>query len=184
MHTSTKWLIGEIAAIAISTTLLGIAGYPLLLPYPWHRFLHVLGAVLFMGNIIVTAMWMMMAEQSRNEAALRYAVGVVNWADVAFTAPGIFLLLTNGYTMAYAAWGGLTVSWIVTAFALLILSGILWVVCLIPLQNQLLRYANSGDDTLPSQFYHTLRQWYLWGAIATILPVLSLVLMALRPQLW
>jgi uncharacterized membrane protein len=184
MHTSTKWLIGEIAVIGIATTLLSITGYPLLMPYPWHLFFHVLGAVLFMGNIVVTAMWMVMAEQSRNDAALRYAARMVNWADVAFTAPGIFLLLTNGFILAYTAWGGLTASWIAAALGLFSLSGLTWAVFLIPLQNRLLRYAGSDDEALPSQFFRTLRQWYFWGVIATLLPILSLILMAVKPKLW
>lgn len=184
MHTSTKWVLSEIVVIGIATTLLSVTGYPLLMPYEWHLFLHILGAILFMGNIVVTALWMFMAEQSRADVALRYAVRMVNWADVVFTAPGIFLLLTNGYIMAYAAWGGLTTSWIATALGLLILSGIVWVAFLIPLQNRLLRYANTSGDALPEQFTHTLRQWYIWGSVVTILPLLSLVLMAVKPQLW
>ena len=184
MHTSTKWLIGEIAVIGIATALLGITGFPLLVPYPWHVFLHVLGAILFLGNIIVTALWMNLAERSQNDAALRYAAGTVKWADVAFTAPGVLLLLTNGFILAYAAWGGLMASWIVVAPVLFILTGIVWMVFLLPLQNRMLRFSGSGEDELPGQFYRALHQWYVGGLIATPLPLISLVLMVTKPQLW
>ena len=43
MHTSTKWLIGEIVVVSILITLLNIAGNPMFLPYRWHKLLHVLG---------------------------------------------------------------------------------------------------------------------------------------------
>jgi hypothetical protein len=91
MPTSTKWLIGEL--ISSSITLLNIAGYPLLVPYPWHKLLHILGAIIFVGNIIVTAVWLVLAEQTRDKMTLHFASKAVNWADVCFTAPGVLLLL-------------------------------------------------------------------------------------------
>src|SRR4051812_10045063 len=99
MHTSTKWLIGEIVVIGVIITLLNIVG-----------------AVLLMSNIIVTAVWLVLAEQTRNTATLHFAAKAVNWADVFFTAPGILLLLANGQILAQAAWGGLRASWVVLAF--------------------------------------------------------------------
>src|SRR3712207_590854 len=100
MHTSTKVLAGEIAAIAVIVALLNIAGQPQFLPYQIHLLLHIVGAILFVGNILVTAVWLVLAEQTRNAATLHFASKVVNWADVFFTAPGILLLLVNGQIMA------------------------------------------------------------------------------------
>lgn len=54
MHTSTKWLIGEIAITVFVLTLLGITNYEPLFPYAVHKLLHIFGAVIFLGNIIVT----------------------------------------------------------------------------------------------------------------------------------
>lgn len=183
MNASTKWLIGEIILIAVSSTVMGVLGYPLLFPYGWHVFLHVLGAVLFMGNIIVSALWMVFAEQSGDKAALSFAVGALNWADVVFTAPGIFLLLLNGFILSYAAWGGLTQGWIVLALGLFILSGVLWAVFLIPLQARLIKLSSQADS-LPAVFFSDLHRWYFWGAIATLTPLASLFLMVFKPQLW
>jgi uncharacterized membrane protein len=183
MSASTKWLIGEIVLISVAMTVLGIGGYPLLLPYGWHVFLHVLGAVLFMGNIIVSALWMVIAEQSGDKAAMRFAAGALNWADVVFTAPGIFLLLVNGFILAYAAWDGLTQSWIISALMLFILSGVIWAVFLIPLQARLIALSSSAD-ALPATFFSALRRWYVWGTVATITPLVSLFLMVFKPQLW
>lgn len=183
MSASTKWLIGEITLIAVSSTVLGIFGYPLLFSYGWHVFLHVLGAVLFMGNIIVSALWMVFAEQSGDKAALRFAAGALNWADVVFTAPGIFLLLLNGFILSYAAWGGLTQGWIALALGLFILSGVIWAVFLIPLQARLIKLS-SQPDSLPAAFFSALHRWYFWGAIATLTPLASLFLMVFKPHLW
>jgi hypothetical protein len=59
----------------------------------------------FVGNIVVTAVWMVMAEQSREKVTLHFAVKVVNWADVFFTAPRILLTLANGQIMATGGLG-------------------------------------------------------------------------------
>src|SRR3712207_6168766 len=179
MHTSTKWLLGEIVGISIIITLLNILGHPLFLPYQWHKLLHIVGAVLFMGNIIVTAVWLVLAEQTRNTATLHFAAKAVNWADVFFTAPGILLLLANGQIMAKAAWGGLSASWVVMALGLFILSGIVWGGFLLRFQHRLIQLSTQpagSEAPLPPSFFRVLHAWYIAGAIATVSPVVSLVL--------
>jgi uncharacterized membrane protein len=187
MHASTKWLLGEIIAIGAIMTLLNVAGHPQFLPYQWHKLLHILGAVLFLGNIIVTAVWLVLAEQTRNQATLRFAVRAVNWADVFFTAPGILLLLANGQIMATAAWGGMRASWIMLALGLFILSGIIWVGFLVRFQHRLIQLsapAAGSAASLPAGFFRVLHAWYIAGTVATVSPLVSLVLMVVKPQLW
>ena len=187
MHTSTKWLLGEISGIGIVITLLNIAGHPQFLPYQWHKLLHIVGAILFLGNIIVTAVWLALAEQTRNQATLHFAAKAVNWADVFFTAPGILLLLANGQIMATAAWGGVTASWVVLALGLFVLSGIVWAVFLLRFQHRLIHLsavpARSGAP-LPAAFFQVLHAWYIAGIVATASPLVSLVLMVVKPELW
>jgi uncharacterized membrane protein len=186
LHTSTKWLLAEIVVISLVITLVNIAGYPLLFSYQWHKLLHIFGAVIFVGNIIVTAVWMAMAEQSRQKATLHFASKVVNWADVFFTAPGVLLTLANGQILATAAWGGLSASWLALAFGLFILSGIVWVGFLVRYQNRLIQLsaepAGAGEP-LPEAFFQVLHHWYAAGIVATVLPLISMVLMVFKPQL-
>jgi uncharacterized membrane protein len=187
MHTSTKWLIGEIVVISVIITLLNIVGHPLLLPYAWHKLLHIIGAVLFMGNIIVTAVWLVLAEQTKDARTLHFAAKTVNWADVFFTAPGILLLLVNGQILAQAAWGGLRASWIVLAFGLFIFSGIVWIAFLVRLQHRLIQLSTlpaTSNAPLSHTFFHVLHTWYIAGSVATLSPVLSLVLMVVKPTVW
>ncbi len=64
-----------------------------------------------------------------------------------------------------------------------LLLGVLWI-------GPLLRYQNSIitlSDTMPgekglSEFFTILHKWYFWGAVATVLPLISLVLMFLKPR--
>lgn len=159
--------------------------------YRWHLFLHVFGAILFIGNIVVTAAWMLVAERSREAAVLRFASRMLNRADLLFTGPGVLLLLLNGLALAAAGWGGWTgfwsVGWIVAALALLILSGSVWVLFLLRYQLTLVRLsreAGSPYGNLSPEFFRVLHRWYAWGSVATILPLVSLVLMVVKPTLW
>ena len=186
MHTSTKWLIGEIAITVFVLTLLGITNYAPLFPYAVHKVLHIFGAVIFLGNIIVTGVWMFLAERAQEVATLRFASKVVNWADVLFTAPGVLLLLANGLILA-TTWGGiLGVSWITVALVLFTLSGVVWAGFLIPDQNRLIRLSANAQagETLPKEYFQALHRWYFWGIVATVLPLISLGFMVIKPKFW
>jgi uncharacterized membrane protein len=50
--------------------------------------LHILGVVLFLGNIIVTAVWKTLADRTKNPSVVAYAQRLVTVTDVAFTATG------------------------------------------------------------------------------------------------
>ena len=75
-------------------------------PYRWHTFLHIAGAVVFLGNIIVTAAWMFMAERTRSIDVIHFSAKAVIRADLLFTLPGVLLVLMNGYAMVLDRWGG------------------------------------------------------------------------------
>jgi uncharacterized membrane protein len=164
MHRSTKWLVGLLVVLALTSLLAAPIGagrrVPLVLPHNWHKWLHILGAVLFLGNIIVTGFWMLLAERSGNEPSIRFAAIAVNWADVFFTAPGVILLLGNGVLLSQQ-WGGLYHQlWIRMALVLFTLSGVVWVAALIPRQNRLAHWAEA-PGALPVSFFTTLHWWYV-----------------------
>lgn len=156
----------------------------------WHLTLHIFGAIIFIGNIIVTAVWMILAEQTRDARTIQFATRAINRADLFFTAPGVILVLLNGLALASMRWGGwgdfYDHSWITAALILFSLSGIIWVALLLPHQIKMERVtARNGDGReLPGDFYSLLHRWYLWGGIATILPLVSLFLMVNKPDLW
>ncbi len=56
-------------------------------PFEWHLFLHVSGAVIFIGDIIVTGVWMMLADRNGDPNVMRFSVKSVAVADAIFTGP-------------------------------------------------------------------------------------------------
>ncbi len=185
MHKSTKYIIWEISVAVVAVVILGFLHHPLLFSYQWHKLLHILGAIFLIGNIVITGVWMFMAERTDNPDIMAFAVKMVNWADVFFTVPGIFLIIANGDILS-EQWGGVfNVSWIVVSLALFVLSGIVWAGLLLRYQNSLIRLSESMHNEKKSrEFFTLLHKWYFWGSAATVLPLISLVLMFLKPKIW
>ena len=155
-------------------------------PYGWHLFLHIAGAVIFLGNIIVTGAWMLMAECTHISRVIHFSAKAVIRADFLFTLPGVLLVLMNGLIMAYARWGGAfrDFDWISVAVALFVISGIIWVGALLRLQHRMvvLSARPAEADSLPPEFYSALHKWYFWGLVAILLPLGSLYLMVAKPS--
>src|SRR5438309_3723132 len=155
-----------------------------LFPYNWHLMLHILGAVLFLGNITVTAAWMTWAVGQKDARVAAFASAGVNRADRWFTSPGMIVLLLSGLTLTNLAWGGwlgFTTSpnrWIFVGLTLLIATGALYGAVIRRYQHEMVRMSSEAAQTnapLPEQFAAVLRKWTLWGAIDTILPLVDLL---------
>jgi uncharacterized membrane protein len=150
-------------------------------------FLHVFGAIIFMGNIIVTAMWMANAGKTRDANVIYYASRMVMRGDAIFTTPGVILIVGGGL-LTVGPWGGFPgASWAELALASFILSGIIWGVVLLPLQKRMVRISREAVEMkigLSDSYYGVLRKWTMWGGIATLLPMMALYLMVFKPQLW
>jgi uncharacterized membrane protein len=73
--------------------------------------------------------------------------------------------------------------WIAIGLALFILSGLVFVTRVTPLQKQLRTLARAGvEGTFDHPRYEALaRRWELWGGIALLLPLAALAVMVLKP---
>jgi len=152
--------------------------------YLWLKCLHVLGVVMFLGNIIITGWWKFMADKTLNPQVIAFAQRQVTLTDFIFTAGGAALVFACGY--GNAVLHGLDVfhiKWLSWGFWLFSISGVIWVVVLIPVQIRQARmaraFANGGE--IPQEYWRLGRLWYFWGTIATLLPVANLYWMVLKP---
>ena len=145
--------------------------------------LHVLGIVIFLGNLIVTAVWKTLADQTRNPQVIAYAQRLVTVTDVAFTATGAALITVTGFVLA-TDWGGITgPTWLTVGFSLFAASGLIWLTVLIPAQIQQARLSRAfvASAPIPDRYWHLARRWYVFGVIATLLPLANIFVMALKP---
>jgi uncharacterized membrane protein len=145
--------------------------------------LHILGVVIFLGNIIVTGLWKTLADRTRNPAVIAYAQRLVTITDIAFTATGAALIVTAGSVLANDVGGVTGPSWLTWGVSLFVASGVLWVAVLIPIQVAQARQARrfGADGVIPDGYWRLARLWYVFGTVATLLPLGTLYFMVFKP---
>jgi uncharacterized membrane protein len=151
--------------------------------YLWLKTLHVLGAVLFLGNIIVTGWWKLAADRTRDPRIISFAQRQVSLTDYLFTAGGVALLLGSGLLNAYLHQMQISaLPWLIWGSALFAASGIIWIAVLIPAQSAQARMARefASGGPIPDAYWRLCRRWNLWGALATLLPVCVLYFMVFK----
>jgi len=146
--------------------------------------LHIAGVVLFLGNIIITGVWKVLADRTAEPKIVAYAQRLVTVTDFIFTAGGVVLILIGAYGMVWT--GGLDpvhTTWLLWGQGLFIASGLIWVAILIPIQIEQARMARgfAGGETIPERYWRLGRQWAIWGTVATLLPLANLYFMVFKP---
>jgi len=149
--------------------------------------LHVLSAIVFLGNITTGLLWKRRADRTRDVRIVRHVAEGIIVADRRFTIPGVIGLVVFGFGAAGV--GGLPLlrtGWILWAVVLFILSGVVFMAGLVPIQRRLAAVAASGEQagTMDWGAYERLsRAWDAWGAVALLAPVLAAILMIFKPAL-
>src|SRR5215471_7149934 len=141
------------------------------------KFLHILGAVVFLGNMIVTAMWKVRADRTGDLATIAFANRVGAATDRVFTIPGAGLIALTGYAMAFRRpWPLHGLPWLEWGQGLFWLTVLLYLVVLIPVQRRMIAaaIAATGARALSSDYGALSSRWAMWGGIATLLPLIIL----------
>lgn len=149
-----------------------------------YLFLHVLGAVLFLGNIMTTAFWKIRQDRSHSPEALHHMAISVMRADYVFTVPGIVLLAVFGTLTALSYGYSFTeLNWLTISLSLFAVSGLLWGTLLLPSQLQMVKLSKVGIESgvLPAEYYRHSRHWNVWGTVNTVIPLIILFLMVVKP---
>lgn len=142
------------------------------------RLLHVLGAVLMLGNVLVTGAWaaiLWRLEGPRNAAAI--SRGIL-WTDLIFTAGGGALLTIAGIQLVRLEglpWRELP--WLRHGIALLAAATLTWLVILLPDQFRM----DRCRATDPTRFARLFRRWMVIGWLDTVLLLAGFSLMMLKP---
>lgn len=140
--------------------------------------LHIAGACLFIGNIIVSAFWKVLADRTRSFPVVSFATRLVNITDAVFTGLGVTLLLVTGHLLAGNYGGVLSQPWIFWSYVLFGVSGALWMLVLVPLQLKQARILRASQNaTIPNEYHRLARLWSLAGTVATVVPLPAIYLM-------
>lgn len=129
------------------------------------RFLHVLGAVLLLGNVAVTGLWAGVLWRSRSTFPYPRAARAILWADLCFTLVGGSVLTMSGIFLVRnegLPWRDLP--WIRHGITALATATIIWIAALLPDQWRMERWA-SDDPRYPRAFW----RWTIIGWLDTLI---------------
>jgi len=140
--------------------------------------LHVLAAVLFLGNVVVTGVWSWVLFRQRARVDFRITAQAIVVTDWIFTFGGAAVLVTTGVGLAIgreiAIWDTF---WLRQAILGLAISTALWLVVLVPTQRAMLRLAPTDDSKIRRLYW----RWNVTGWIAVVPILWSLWCMTTKP---
>jgi uncharacterized membrane protein len=139
--------------------------------------LHIVAAVLMVGNVTVTGVWATFYFRWRKDADFRLAARAILWTDLIFTFLGGAALTITGILMARkAGMPILETPWIRRSALLLAISTLLWLTILLPDQWRMERLDRSRDEFLKAVF----TRWSVVGWGSTVLLFVAMWSMVLK----
>lgn len=180
METATKISIVNSLLVFSLVTIVFFDGFrmPMLFSYQIHKLLHLLGIMLFMGNMLVGPVWFILAINTKNLAIAKFSVRLLGITDVAFTVFGVDLAVWNGLSMA-SRFGALqTQEWLQYSILLLFLMWIMMVPVIYFQEKIYTRIEKSDFESMNMKM--SVRNWIIWGICISIPPSLIFYLMVCK----
>jgi uncharacterized membrane protein len=148
------------------------------------KFLHILGVVVLVGNVTVTAVWKTFADRTGDAKIVAFAQRMVTITDIGFTLLGIALIYGGGFGAALT--GGVSpfgTRWLLWGQGLFALSGLIWIGVLVPIQIRMARQARgfAKGDGIPDTYRSASGRWLWWGIVATVPLVAAIWVMVAKP---
>ncbi len=144
------------------------------------KIIHLVCACLFLGNVIVSGVWALLAERTREHAIIQFSNRMVLITDALFTLGGAIGVVWTGHGMALHLGGEASHPWIQWSYGLLSFSGLIWLLVLVPIQFKQ-RALLRASDTVGEDYWRLSRIWQAAGALATVLPLPIVYLMVTKP---
>jgi uncharacterized membrane protein len=147
------------------------------------KVLHVLAAVLLLGNLIMAPFWR--KRLAGNQDAQRRAVAdqSVRVADMLFTLPGWVVILVTGIVLIILRGGSGGGGWLHVSVLLFLIWIVLWHVGTLRARKAMIAKADEGaaSGQIPEDLTRYERKWAQWSYIAALVAVLILVFMVVQP---
>ncbi len=142
------------------------------------KYLHVLAAILLVGNVIVTGVWAAILWKDQGVKGFAGPARAILMTDLMFTLGGSLVLVTTGVFRTYQLHLPLMgTPWIVRAMTALAISTALWLFVLMPDQLRMAQMIRASDAEVASSF----KRW-TWVGWAAVVPLVYAVWqMAAKP---
>lgn len=152
--------------------------------YETAKFIHILGVIVLVGNVTATAMWKFFADRSGDPGIVGFSQHLVTITDWSLTFWGVILTVVGGYgAAAIGRMNPLSDRWLILGQALFLLSGVLWVAILVPLQIRMARMARRfrNGGSIPDGYRMASRAWLAVGIAATLPLIAAMWVMVAKP---
>ena len=154
--------------------------------YVAFKALHVVGVIVFLGNITSGLFWKALADSTKDRKVIAHTLQVIIRLDRLLTIPGVVAVIVGGVgaaTVAHLAILG--TGWILWSIILFIISGIAFG----PVsrsQRQMLAVAQAAQTSgvMNWEDYNRFaRTWNIAGTIALVAPLIAVLFMVTKPSL-
>lgn len=140
-----------------------------------------LAVVVFAGNIFLMVVWRMRAERTREQKVLLFANQTIVFTDRVLLRPAVLLTTISANLLATRLGVVIYTSpRLIIPMSLSLLSGVVWVIFLVPTQKKQLRLCLDvgSDQALPEQYFQLSKRWRNWALVAAALVATALILVA------
>jgi len=146
------------------------------------KLLHVLSAIIFVGNITIGIFWKMQADKSKDRLKIADTFKNLIKADKIFTMPSVTALIIFGLgTAMQGNYSLIETPWILWSIIMIIISAYAFMSNVVPIQKKIFALASNSDKFSWDDYSALSKKWNIWGSIATVTPYIAIVLMVLKP---
>jgi len=151
--------------------------------YNYLVLIHVIGVIVFLGNITIVPFWKVNAERTKDRLHILSTWQSIIRADKFFTMPGVVIILLFGLGAAlHIGYNILETSWIFLSLILYVISGAVFMIKVGPIQKKVVALAQDENNFSWDEYFNLARHWNFWGSIATLTPWFAVILMVIKPQ--
>ncbi|HKB85721.1 MAG TPA: DUF2269 family protein [Ignavibacteriaceae bacterium] len=143
------------------------------------KLIHIFAVIFFLGNIVIDVFWKNHGDRSGDPKIIAHTIKGIIRADRFFTMPAVAFLILAGFGAMGIGYLPFETGWIMWGFIMIIISAAAFMAKVVPAQKKLLKIAET--DPFDQQLYDAVsKEWNLWGSIATIAPLIAVILMVLK----
>ena len=146
------------------------------------KLLHVIAAIIFIGNITIAPFWKAAADRSKDRIKIADTMKNIIRADMVFTMPSVTVLIVFGFGAQMTFGYPIETPWILWGLIMVVVSGVVFMTKVVPLQKKMYSLASDENKFNWEEYRKLSKEWNIWGSIATIAPYIALVLMVLKPS--
>ena len=146
------------------------------------KLLHVIAAIIFIGNITIAPFWKAAADRSKDRLRIADTMKNIIRADRLFTMPSVTVLIVFGFGAQMTFGYPIETPWILWGLIMVVVSGVVFMTKVVPLQKKMYSLASDENKFNWEEYRKLSKEWNIWGSIATIAPYIALVLMVVKPS--